>query len=296
MRISDNIKKCAVFIGTKVSDPIERIKWRGTGFLVSFPSKVADSRFPNRGFIYLVTAKHVTARIAGNDFFIRANTKDGKSIIFRGAKDHKWWFHPNPSGQTDVAVFPMIQTDVIKNLDYESIPIANLVTDETISNEGIGAGDDIFVVGLFSKHTGDEKNVPIIRMGNIALISDEPVHHHLFGNIEAYLIEMHSIGGVSGSPVFVEKPVPIALGNTLVPTTIWKWFLLGLVSGHSDVARGESIDIEDEETGATSSINAGIATIIPAKKILETLNCEELASYRAKAEAAFIAKNSPTLD
>ena len=59
-----------------------------------------------------------------------------------------------------------------------------LVTDKMRLEEGIGEGDEVFTVGLFSKHTGSEKNLPIIRMENIVMISDEPVHTSLFGNME----------------------------------------------------------------------------------------------------------------
>ena len=80
MRIPENVKKCVVFIGAKEPDEsAEQIKYCGTGFFVSTASKIPNSSFP-----YLVTPKHVVRKIEGKDFYIRANSKDGKSITFKG--------------------------------------------------------------------------------------------------------------------------------------------------------------------------------------------------------------------
>jgi hypothetical protein len=300
MRVPHSITKCVVFIGTETANPAEPIKWRATGFFVSFPSTLASASSPNRGFMYLVTSKHGVRKLEGGDFYIRANTKDGKSKTFRVMKDHKWWFHQDPVCPADVAVFPIWQEDFISLLDYESIKATMFLTDETIENKSVGVGDEVFVVGLFSKHTGKEKNLPIIRTGNIAMMSDEPIPTTLFGNIEAYLVEMHSIGGLSGSPVFVLKPVPLVVATesetSFVMTSTSQLFLLGLIHGHWDVEADEIVDEDAEKSGVKSSVNVGIAIIVPAKKILETLNCKELVEYRAKAEAAYNAKHSPTPD
>lgn len=292
MRIAENIKKCVVFIGTKKPDEsAEQIKYCGTGFFVSTASKI-----PNKSFTYLVTAKHVARNIEGKDFYIRANSKDGKSVIFKGGDDVKWWFHPDPVYPADVAVYHFpLSTDLYKSLDCEMIEAGMLVTDKMRLEEGIGEGDEVFTVGLFSKHTGSEKNLPIIRMGNIAMISDEPVHTSLFGNMEAYLVEMRSIGGLSGSPVFVLKPVPIAIDDWLVPTSRWRIYLLGLVHGHWDVET-EKVGDAMPDNAMKGHVNVGIAMVVPANKILETINCKGLADIRASTEAKAIAKNLPATD
>jgi hypothetical protein len=50
-------------------------------------------------------------------------------------------------------------------------------------------------VGLFSEHQGAERNIPIVRVGNIAAMPEEPVLTTSWGAIDAYLIEARSIGG-----------------------------------------------------------------------------------------------------
>lgn len=55
------------------------------------------------------------------------------------------------------------------------------------------------------------------------MIPSELIHTDKLGDIEVYLIEARSIGGVSGSPVFVRESFPRA----------GKHYLLGLMHGHS---------------------------------------------------------------
>jgi len=284
MRIPDAVKKCVVFIGIEAQiEHVPAIIYLGTGFIVSVKSTIG-----RMSFIYLVTARHIVASIAERDFYIRANTKDGKSSVFKAGVDSKWWFHPKEDSSADVAAFPLlIPNDIAKTLDYVAIPTTALLTDDDMEKGGIGEGDEVFIVGLFSYHSGSNKNLPIVRTGNIAMISDEPVQTRKFGNMEAYLIEARSIGGLSGSPVFVAKQT----GNR-------KWSIspLGLVHGHWDIGPEKIIDVTAEDTAKRAGVNTGIAIVVPAKKILETVSREELSAQRARLEAAYIAKHSPTTD
>ena len=79
----------------------------------------------------------------------------------------------------------------------------NVARSDTIHSEGIGIGDEVFMVGLFHRHTGRDRNEPIIRVGNIASLPSAPVPLDEGEKAEAILIEPRSIGGLSGSPVFV---------------------------------------------------------------------------------------------
>jgi hypothetical protein len=284
MRIPDAVKKCVVFIGVEVQREHGReIIYLGTGFIVSVKSSVK-----RMSFLYLVTARHIVANIAERDYYIRANTKDGKSCVFKAGASSKWWFHPKEDSSADVAVFPLLlPNDIAKTLDYVAIPTTGLLTDDDMEKEGIGEGDEVFIVGLFSYHFGSNKNLPIVRSGNIAMISEEPVQTRKFGDMEAYLIEARSIGGLSGSPVFVAKPKENK-----------KWLIcpLGLVHGHWEIGPEKIIDVTTEDISKQAGVNTGIAIVVPAKKILETVNREELSAQRAKLEAAYITKHSPAPD
>jgi hypothetical protein len=292
MRIPEYMKKCVVFIGIKtLEQPISQIKYIGTAFIVSVPS----AKIPSANFLFFVTAKHVARKIEKEECYLRANLKSGDSAIF-GLGNITWFFHPDEVRPSDVAVYPVaLDLSVIKELDFEAIPVSGFVSDETRISQGIGEGDEVFMVGLFSHHTGNQKNLPIIRTGTIAMISDELIHTQMFGSIEAYLIEARSIKGLSGSPVFVIKQNGIKIGNHTVPSSMITIHVLGLIHGHWDLNPGESVDVEDAE-GGTDSVNVGIAIVIPAKHILETINCQALVKFREQEEAKRIAKNTPKPD
>ena len=62
------------------------------------------------------------------------------------------------------------------------------VTNEILSQFSIGIGDEVFVTGLFRGHTGRQRNVPIVRVGNIAAMPEEKVRTSR-GDCLAYLIQ-----------------------------------------------------------------------------------------------------------
>jgi hypothetical protein len=281
MRIPSRVKKSVVFIGIKADDSvITEPDYCGTGFIVSIQS----SKIKRVSFPYLVTARHVAAELKGLDFYIRVNTKDGKAIVFKvGAGQMKWWFNPKEDEACDVAIFPLgIPQEIFNTMDYEAIKTDMFLTDAEISEQGIGEGDDVFTAGVFYHHQGENKNLPIVRMGNIAMMPDEPIQHKKFGDMEVYLIELRSMSGLSGSPVFVLNQVAGEITEKGLFKTSWHIYLLGLICGHWE----KGID----------KINVGIAYVAPAKKILETINRKELADIRGALEANYIADKSPVLD
>lgn len=68
------------------------------------------------------------------------------------------------------------------------------------------------------------------------MLPDEKVETKFFGDIDAYLIESRSLGGVSGSPVFFCKPQQTNKG--LTPGI--KVYLGGLIHGHWDTLRRQN--------------------------------------------------------
>jgi hypothetical protein len=69
-------------------------------------------------------------------------------------------------------------------------------------------------------------------MGNIAMIPTEPIETKDHGSMEAYLIEVRSMNGLSGSPVFVLNPIAGKITKKGLFDTKWHLYLLGLNSGH----------------------------------------------------------------
>lgn len=158
------------------------------------------------------------------------------------------------------------------------IPEDLFCTDEIIRLDKIGVGDEISITGLFAYHQGQRRNAPIVRIGNIAALPDEQVKTR-FGpysaSIDAYLIEARSIGGLSGSPVFVHLP---PLDGRRRPESK-PAYLLGLMHGHWDVNLS-STDAVMTDSLRSDAVNVGIGIVVPAKKILELINGPELMAKR----------------
>jgi len=272
MLVPDEVRKCAAFVWFSSKDG-QRLA--GTAFFVSVPAGELGSTF-----IFLVTARHVIdairAKSVDQKVNIRINTKDASTTSLE-TDVANWLLHPDGKS-VDVAVLPWAPPpDVI---DYLCIPDTMAATDEVITNKGIGAGDEVFLTGLFASHVGRQRNLPIIRIGNISLMPEEPVETGDLGLIDAYLVEARSIGGLSGSPVFVH-----IAGSRLVrgtrQFTSSQFFWLGLMHGHWDIPVTD-LDTPSEDATNTQRVNMGIAIVIPVTKILEVINSKELLEARAK--------------
>jgi len=263
MRVEEEVRQCVVFIclPRTLPDGKVEISFVGTAFLVGIPSAHKEGI----SYFYLVTAKHVAEKLGNKTFLIRINNKKGSSEFVRG-NGVTWFTHPTDDS-VDVAVIPYAPPQEM--FDYKVVPLEMFLSDEIIQQKKIGLGDEVFITGLFAHASGSQKNQPIVRMGNIAMIPDELIPTDL-GSIEAYLIEARSIGGLSGSPAFVRETVPVGLG---------RFYLLGLMHGHWDIPPEKKNDLlmEREFFGR---VNMGIAIVIPAKKILEVLNHPKLVEQR----------------
>jgi hypothetical protein len=270
MRIPDEVRKSVAFIGYKWTNGA---RFAGTLFFVAVP-------IPDTSLLatYAVTAKHVIDEIRrlGMDekAYIRANQKGGDAIIVES--ECNWWFNHPSDNSVDVAVCGVTMPN---ELDHKYLRVDSFVTDEVISKAKVGVGDDLFLTGLFVNHFGASKNVPIVRVGNIAAMPEEPIATRSFGKIDAYLIEARSIGGLSGSPVFVLINTAPQMGMTQAEYQWQQIYLLGLMHGHFDLPESKE-DLLVEDARGLGNINVGIGIVIPAKKILEVLDHPRLKAQR----------------
>lgn len=274
MRIPKNIQDCTVYLSRL---PIEgRKSFLGTAFLIGVsysnnPSEKSDSLTGAIKSFYLVTAKHVAKMIEGRSFSVWANTKNGVEQIEHGAND-KWYYHLFDK-TVDLAVIPF-QPNGEVDFDVKYLPFNDLrIGSDEIRRHGLGVGDDVFMAGLFSGSPGKKRNWPIIRSGIIAMMPDEPVtilnHDDTEMEADVYLIEARSLGGISGSPVFVKIRNPS--GIHLIGDQ-GHYGLLGVMQGHWVLPS----DNEQQYKG----INSGIAIVVPATKITEVLNHPDLVLMR----------------
>lgn len=282
----EQIRNCVVFLYHDVvidhEGTIER-QPLGTGFVISKSLDDSDldidssMYYPERYFNYIVTARHVILASNANEVYVRLNkdtfhTKDDE-LKYSDIKTPRsdWLGHPKPR-TTDIAVyrFKMPQG----RFNVRAVPFATLTTKIFTAREGIGAGDEVFFMGMFSGHKGSEKSEPVIRFGNVSLmlpfekIDVELDRTHNLTAIEAYLIEARSYGGQSGSPVFIYWP-PLQRGQPDVDFAMRVQrlpFILGIVQGQ----------YEDRDP----PFNAGMAIVIAADRIRETIMQKKFSDER----------------
>jgi len=292
MRVPNEVCGCVAFVGRIIDkNGQQESVLLGTAFIVSMPTEIDKGIV----FLYFVTAKHVADQLSlGGPWFVRMNTKDGDVADLEVQGAEGWRYHPTESDSADVAVACLGMP--VQELRYAAIPVSMFATEEIIDKRSIGYGDMVFITGLFTKMTGKKKNIPMVRMGNIAMIPSEKVPgieivRDKPTESEVYLIEARSVGGLSGSPVFVRETVydSAVVGDddrqmeVLLPGAV---HLLGLMHGHWDV---KETDINEVQIRAVRKdrlgVNIGIAVVVPAKKILETLNHPD--PVRSRQEYAY---------
>jgi len=274
MVIPDEVRKCVVYLGAEYGNgtPPQNIKYGGTAFFVA----VAAKKVPESSFMFLVTAKHVADALEGKKVWVRVNRKNGTSMNLKINEQPRWYFHPTDKA-ADVALLPISLDQQI--FDFAVLQENMILTEKMRLEKGIGIGDSVFITGLFVHHVGFAKNIPILRTGNIAMIPDERIPIKKFGDMEAYLIEARSIGGLSGSPVFT-------LARSPEQVTV---LLMGLMHGHWNVDSETIIDEVSQDAGIKAGVNVGIAIVTPASKILEIINGEELGKILEEYEASQVA-------
>lgn len=289
MRLPDRILDTAHFISAVTG---LRPKYGGTGFFVGTCGKYGDA------YLHFVTAKHVADKIADAPFVLGINGKNGKTVPIH-VDGMRWFFHPAEPNAVDVAVglLPLSNLGNWDSLDVSWINEEMFVTPQNRQDLGIGIGDELVIVGLFTKFHGKDRLFPIVRTGNLAMLPTERIPAEKFDDMEAYLAEGRSIGGLSGSPVFVREtvglPVKGADGRIQTLSGLGQIYFLGLMHGHWLVtpeamrARG---------TEAEEAVNMGVSIIVPAHKIREVIYHPELVAMRKKFDDEVGVERGPVMD
>lgn len=278
MRIGEQVLSSVFFVCAKDSKGNYRAK--GTAFLMAFP-KVGYRES------YLVSARHVieAARDDGGYLYLRANTKDGQ-VVYVPISADEWW-KPNDEG-VDIAVLPFEHDPII---DAAVLDADLIATDDLIKEHGIGIGDEIAIVGLFTSREGRERNRPVVRTGVIAAMPDEAIVEPPDENAPdepsapfyAYLAEVRSHGGLSGSPVSVFLGPSRDESGRRITTGVD--FVLGVVRAHwanpSRAPYGSfSIDAE------AGTVNTGIALVTPIQEVAKLLMSDRAKKHRANVSSA----------
>ena len=257
MRLPDDILRAVAFVGVRLGN---EVVYGGTAFLTSVPFEKA----PDRCVIYLVTARHVVTELQQHgDLCVRFNHKTGDARLY--SIPGKWSFHRDEA--VDLAA---VAINIPLTVDYATYDTEVYVTDDKVAGYGIGIGDEIAMTGLFHQREGYRRNIPVLRSGVIAAMPDEPLVDVRGRSFDGYLLEVRSIGGLSGSPVFAVLPPRRPLVDGVTEPVPHALFLLGIVRGHwnqsallslnkkptfLDIEQfnaGIAVDAKSEGRGATS--------------------------------------------
>lgn len=270
MLIPRHILKCVCFIcayGPAGPIPV------GTGFFMAVP---VETKTGTRRIAVVVTALHVISEIETNStdqrIALRVNTQEG-GVEYVDTYADNWVKPDHADGFVDAAVcdFPFNNAD---RFDFNFLEMKDSATTEIIKSRDLGIGNNVYFAGLFINHYGAQRNEPIMRSGMLAAMPTEKIRHR---NLDwnAYLVEGRSIGGLSGSPVFVEPDINLHQGGTLIVRMpgAQAWFLLGIMRGHWDELMDDDTASEDALHGSKhEAVNMGIAMVIPIDHVLPLIN------------------------
>jgi hypothetical protein len=290
-RIPDDIGECAVFLYPSVDAARNGEHVGGSGFLVGMQSSVEKDVY----YSYVVTASHVVKE--GKSTVIRINKAEGGFEVLPAEQQH--WYH-HPYGD-DVAVCPVNLHD--QGFQYKMLATKLFLTKDLIETVKFGLGDDVFMVGRFVTHEGVQQNMPTVRFGTVAMMPGEPIIHETRGiKQETYLVELHSIPGYSGSPVFVMFfKGTTRYGFDGFATGDFGPYLVGIDWCH--LGRYEPVVSSSELAKRVDDhvvrSNLGMAGVVPSWKIQELLDIDDLREQREAIDEVILERRregASTLD
>lgn len=188
-RIDQTITHAVFFLYASKEEAARGRNAHGTGFVASIPV-YGEPHF----FYYGVTNKHVIQSGA----VVRLNTNTGVEIFDLDPAD--WQIDPD----NDIAVVRLLVDGGARRLGAISI---TAFLDKKYPD--VGLGDDVFMIGLFVDSQNKDSNSPVARFGSVSMLATEsaPIDNGLGQRYESYVVDMHSRGGFSGSPVFVYQTI-----------------------------------------------------------------------------------------
>lgn len=275
-RIPDQLLESVVYLFQDKTSAKKGIGAGGTGFLVDYPGESGARH------TYVVSNIHV---VRNGCCTLRIN-KRGRGVDTLTIPSSSWVDHPSSD---DVSIAPIrhaLDTWAVTALTWEDF----CPTAERFEELNIGIGDDVVMLGRFLGHSGRKQNAPLARFGSIAMMDSEPVKDGREMLVNAYLVEMRSLPGCSGSPVFIVIGAGSYRGTyggeeapKMMPFFTETIGLLGIDTGHKPLLN-PVLDPNGELKSPRQVVqqNSGVAIVAPFYAIRETFESDELAIQRSK--------------
>ncbi len=269
----NEILKCVVFLGyhNKVQDRIVTI---GTGFIGAL-ERASD---PTKGTsVRLITAKHVITQLSAKgaiEVFVRFNDMTASSFWRKTLIED--WDLPMQEN-LDVASY---SAKLPAGLDHLGVSPPVLPAGGSTAPFAAELTDEVVIAGLFSPYQNEQRLTPLLRTANILSLADPnlPVSTPI-GLLTAHLLEMKSVAGLSGAPVFMRAGLSHILAGK-VASEGPHLYLLGLLSGHFVE---KNIALTGGETDQERiDVNSGVAFVTPAEAVVQHLTDSTSSEGRTK--------------
>jgi hypothetical protein len=274
LRVEEKIRQSVIFVGFKGEH----------GFLPYGTGLLGIAMYEDMGIVNLVTAKHVVDDVVGEKIWVRLNRRDGTTETKALTKSSAISFK---NKAVDLAVFPLIGSGDVLEYDIYPITLASKAWEDQVNALGRpGPGDEVCVVGLYTTHYGHIRNIPVVRIGHIAALPEELVMTNR-GYVPGYLIECHSIAGLSGSPVYLTVPDVKSINGEIKILTEAAYIPLGILIGYHVIeGKDDSIVVpqfqqppEKRTYNASTGFDerrTGFGVVIPIQFVYEIFDGEQM--------------------
>jgi hypothetical protein len=149
MRLPDRMLHTPCLLGFKKETPHDA----GSGFVAAMPGAHGNSH------LYVVTAQHLAESMECCPIIMGFSYRDGSKALLE--EDSVHWY--------DIAVTPFAsaQRDL---LDLGPVPEYLFTSGERMRKASIGVGDEITAIGVFTRFSYEDRHLPIVRTGNLAML------------------------------------------------------------------------------------------------------------------------------
>jgi hypothetical protein len=288
VRIPDELRECVCFVQASWASGDAGV---GTAFFVGIPLEV--NGLGERWFHYAITARHVISDVKrgpAETAVLLVNTRQGGRAMV-STRVSEWLFHET----ADIAVFPVGNVNPAFQVSVWDAA-RSIATEKVVREKNIGAGDDVFIAGLLVHHPGITRNLPIVRLGAIAAMPEDPVA--LTTGVDVVtLAEVHSIGGLSGSPVFVHLSVlrdapagKVLIGGGASASSGGSSWLHGVMHGFYPVGKSDL----DNVSGGDENLNTGIAVVVRIDRALDLIHRPDQIAIRDEVKRRMEQENETT--
>jgi hypothetical protein len=281
------IRQTVTFIDVKFTKADKVWDSHGTGFFVFYP----DQRLgENRGFVYLVTNRHVAQPeideghiypVISTHVRLNLRKKQNGQLSEDSALPSSARWHFPADKAVDLAATAYLPNEETYEVVY--FPVSSFVTEDVVKSKGIAEGDSVLFAGYFYQFPGTERIEPIIRQGILAMMPREEMQTTLHKTGLLYLADLHVFSGNSGSPLFVN--VTGARNGTMILGG-FPYMLIGVVSGYYYENSDLTLTVTTNTITGKLGANSGIALVVPADQVKALLDSSEFQSERDSEIAA----------